>query len=182
VAGAFEFVLGREPVRRAAEVRTDGDQRIHHLLGAHDPDAVFVFPALIDLADGVIGRQAGLELLNRLKKDVREKEAQENSAHASESGGERHPGRGQDDGETAARDLALFADVSSRAPREGSLRNQLIWRDFVRHPGNEGAERGRSGAGVNIRFSATAVNEKGDRCQGAADSMNCWIKYPTSAT
>src|SRR5205085_1536887 len=104
-------------------------------------------PALVDLADRVVGRQTGLELLHRLEKDIREKEAQKNGAHAAECGGQGNPGGGQDDGKTAARDLALFADLSSGAPREGSLRNHLIWLDFVRHPGSEGAERGRSGAG-----------------------------------
>src|SRR4029079_4719537 len=67
VAGALELVLRREPVGGTPEVREHGDERVHGLLGAHDPDAVLLFPALVDLADGVVGGEAGLELLDRLK-------------------------------------------------------------------------------------------------------------------
>src|SRR5438034_4862715 len=37
VARTFELVLRRQPVRCAAEMRTDCDQRIHDLFVAHEP-------------------------------------------------------------------------------------------------------------------------------------------------
>src|SRR4051794_35650094 len=133
VAGALELVLRREPVRRTPEVGTHGDERVHDLLGAHDPDAVLLFPALVDLADGVVGGLAGLELLDRLEEDVREHEPAEDAGQAAEGGGERRPRRGQHQRKAPAGDLPLLADLRRGAPGQGSFRGYLIWRDFVRH-------------------------------------------------
>ena len=50
VAGALELVLGGQPVRRAAEVGADGDERVEALRVADDPHAEGVLPARVDLA------------------------------------------------------------------------------------------------------------------------------------
>src|SRR5436190_11503535 len=96
VAGALEFVLRRQPVRRAAEVGADGDDRVHDLFGPHDPDAVFVLPPLVDFSDRVVGHEAGLELLHRLEENVGKHESSQNAGQTAEGGGERGPAEGQD--------------------------------------------------------------------------------------
>src|SRR5437867_352491 len=133
VARALELVLGRKPVWSAAQVRAHRDQRIHDLLGAHQPDPELVFPPLVHFTHGVVAHEAGLESLHRLEQDVGEHEAAQNAGQAAESSSQREPGGGQNEGEIAASDLALFADVPGSAPGEGSLRDHLIWRDFFRH-------------------------------------------------
>src|SRR3954452_20391251 len=95
VARAFELVLRREPVRRASEMRADGDEGVHALFRPDDPDAVLVLPALVDFADRIIGGRTGLEFLDRLEEDVGEKEAAEDAGEAAEGGGEGRPGDGQ---------------------------------------------------------------------------------------
>src|SRR5262249_10697838 len=49
VAGALELLLALQPVRRAAEVRAGGAQRVDDAAGAHDPE-VLVLEAVDDLA------------------------------------------------------------------------------------------------------------------------------------
>ena len=75
VAGALELVLRGQPVRRAAEVRADRDQRVEAVGLAHDPDAEGVLPARVHLAHVVLAREAGLEGLRRLEEHVGEEEA-----------------------------------------------------------------------------------------------------------
>src|SRR4029078_7174051 len=78
VARAFEFLLAGQVVRRAPEMRAHGNQRIETavllnevLSRSHQPDAEFVFPALVD-PDAVLGRKASLEMLRRFIEDIRE--------------------------------------------------------------------------------------------------------------
>src|SRR5919108_2103540 len=61
VARALELVLRREPARRAPQVRADAEERIDRRAGADDPDALALHPLLRDVADRVLGGQAGLE-------------------------------------------------------------------------------------------------------------------------
>src|SRR5437867_2963318 len=112
---------------------TDGDQRVHHVFGAHEPDAELVLPALVDLAHGVVGDKSGLELLHRLEEDVGKHEPAEHTGQAAEGGGEGEPGGGDDEWEASAGNFPLLANVGSRAAGEGGLRYYLIWRDFFRH-------------------------------------------------
>src|SRR5262245_12811325 len=75
VARALELALGRQVVRRAAEVRARADQNVEaaYMLRdvircPDDPDAVLILEPLVD-AHAVFGRQADLELLRRLVED-----------------------------------------------------------------------------------------------------------------
>src|SRR6202012_1254688 len=61
VAGALELVLRAEPARGAAEVGADPEQRVEVALRPHDPDPLALHPLLAHVADGVLGRIAGLE-------------------------------------------------------------------------------------------------------------------------
>src|SRR5207244_1164829 len=72
VAGTLELVLGRQKIRRAAQMGARADERIEPrrvrdeiFRRPHEPDAELVLPALVD-ADPVFVREAGLELLRRL--------------------------------------------------------------------------------------------------------------------
>src|SRR5215469_10188546 len=56
VAGAFEFLFGLQPVRRAAEVRTDCRKRVNTagirplvIRCANEPDGEFLFETLVNL-------------------------------------------------------------------------------------------------------------------------------------
>ena len=133
MARALELVLGREPVGGASEVRAHRDQCVHDLLGSHQPDAEFVFPALIDLPHGVVGEEAGLELLHRLEEDIGEHEPAEDAGQSAQSGGQGQPGGGDHEGKAATGHFALLADVCCCAAGEGRLGDYLIWRDFFRH-------------------------------------------------
>src|SRR5450759_1920421 len=103
VARTLEFVLGGEPVRNAAEVGADGDERVNHLRVAHDPDLVLLLPALVHLADLVVGRVARLEGRRRLEEDVRKKETRHRGDERTHTGGEREPADREPAQETAAR-------------------------------------------------------------------------------
>src|SRR6476659_3693861 len=130
VARALELVLRRQPVRRAAEVRADGNEGVHRIFGAHDPDAELLFPALVDFADGVVVDEAGLELLDRLEENIGEHEASEDAGQAAESGGERNPGRRQDEGKLAPGNLSLLTNVRRGTSRERRLGSHLVRRNL----------------------------------------------------
>src|SRR5262249_54089988 len=70
VARALELLLRLEPVRRAAQVRAGGRQRVEAEVVADDPGAVALLEALVDAAGGELGRQARLELERRLVRHV----------------------------------------------------------------------------------------------------------------
>ncbi len=78
VAGAFEFLLRFEPVRRAAQVRADALEREDLLLavvfGVDDPHAELRLESLFDLPGRKLVGRADLEPARRLAKNVREHE------------------------------------------------------------------------------------------------------------
>src|SRR5688572_18886885 len=100
---------------------TGGDERVHRVFGAHDPDAELFFPALVDFADGVVAWKARLELLHGLEENVREEETDEDAGESADRSREREPGRGQDEWKLAPGNLSLFTNLRSRATGQRSL-------------------------------------------------------------
>src|SRR5688572_7748543 len=84
VARALELLLVLEPVRRAAEVRARGRQRVEPEVVAHEPGAVRLLEALVDAAGRELGRQARLELERRFVGHVREQEPDDVEERADE--------------------------------------------------------------------------------------------------
>src|SRR5262245_55596232 len=75
VARTLEFVLGRQPARRAAEMRALGEDRVDALRLAHDPHALVLLELRAHLPDREVGGEAGLEGGRGLEEDTRERGA-----------------------------------------------------------------------------------------------------------
>src|SRR5262249_40172069 len=114
VTRALELVLGREPVRRAAEVRAGRRKGVEPLVGPHEPGAVRLLPPPVDLADGVVAREAGLEALHRLEEDVREHEARRRGEAGAHGAGEGDPADAERGDEAPARDAVRLRSRRSR--------------------------------------------------------------------
>ena len=107
MAGALELVLRLQPVRRAAEVGADGDQRVD------PPSSLTIQTPLASLKRSSTtpgGKSSGepdLEAGRRLEEHVREHEPTERRHTATDGGTESHPGHRRPGEEAAARDLRL---------------------------------------------------------------------------
>src|SRR5205823_13676100 len=99
VARTFEFVFGRQVVRRAPEMRTGHAERVEaggvllDVVGrSHEPYAVLLFPPLVD-ANPVLVRKSRFELLRRLVQHVGKHEAAGRGQRGRGCGGESTPGQ-----------------------------------------------------------------------------------------
>src|SRR5439155_17105822 len=115
VARALELVLGREPARRAAEVRALGEDRVEPRLGTDDPDALVLLELLAHLADRVVGGQPGLERRRRGEQHARERRA---------DGGEQRDARER--GEDAPPEASEHVAPRPQSPERRALPHPLV--------------------------------------------------------
>src|SRR2546426_6828774 len=143
VAGALELVLGREPARRAAEMRALGEQRVDALLRADDPDALVLLVLLADLADHVVGRKPGLEARGWLEEHAREGRADDAEQRDAGERAEDAPGE-------AAEDIA----ARPQGPELGALPGALLALQalLLTSPGRESGFVLGAGLGLSHRW------------------------------
>src|SRR4030095_16592802 len=77
VARTLKFIFCREPARRAAQVRTLGEQRINPIILANNPNPVVLFVLFADFSEGVVGWQSHLQYRWGLKENSGERRANE---------------------------------------------------------------------------------------------------------
>src|SRR5262245_12157698 len=97
VARTLEFVLGRQPARRAAEVGTLGEDRVDALRLAHDPHALVLLELRAHLPDREVGGQPGLERGRGLEEDARESGANGREERDAGEGAEDRPAEASED-------------------------------------------------------------------------------------
>src|SRR3989338_3025306 len=95
VAGAFEFIVALQPVRRAPQMGAYRRKRVDLFRVAHDPYAVGILKTLRDLADFIVVRKSGAKRLPRLEQDIGEQESQSKTAVPGNNGRESGPADGR---------------------------------------------------------------------------------------